>query len=464
MKVSDSFVRDLQAIFGPFNVLTSPVELLTYEYDGTILHATPGAVVFPTSAGQLAAMVRLCNRHGVPYTARGAGTNLSGGSIPAEGGVVVSFSKMNRILEIDVANRRAVCEPGVVNLDLKNRLAPLGFTYAPDPASQKVSTLGGNVAENAGGPHCLKYGVTTNHIVGLEVVLPDGDIVQVGGRAEDVPGYDLVGLFVGAEGTLGLVTQIVVRIVPLPEAVKTMLAVFETIRDASETVSEVIARGILPAALELIDHQVIQVVEATVHAGLPTDAAAVLLIELDGLPDGMDRAAEVICDLCLAHHAREVKIARTEEERDKLWAGRRGAFGSLARLRPSIYIVDGTVPRTRLPDVLDQVYAIADKYDLVISNMFHAGDGNLHPQILFDARDPDELRRALAASEEILDACIAAGGTITGEHGVGLEKRADMARLYSADVLEAMWRVKRTLDPAGLCNPEKVLPAVTRGI
>jgi glycolate oxidase len=464
MKTPPAFLRDLQAIFGPSNVLTSPAELLSYEYDGTIFHATPGAVVFPTSAGQLAAMVRLCNRHGVPYTARGAGTNLSGGSIPAEGGVVVEFSKMNHILEIDVANRRVVCQPGVVNLELKNTLAPLGFIFAPDPASQKVSTLGGNVAENAGGPHCLKVGVTANHVVGLEVVLPDGEILQLGGWAEDVPGYDLVGLFIGTEGTLGLITKIIVRILPLPEAVKTMLAVFETIRDASETVSDVIARGILPAALELMDQQIIQVVEATVNAGLPTDAAAVLLIELDGLPDGMDRLAGVIRDLCLAHHAREVKIAQTEEERDILWAGRRGAFGSLARLRPSIYIVDGTVPRDRLPDALDQVYSIAHKYDLFIPTMMHAGDGNLHPQIVFDARDPDELQRVLAASEEILDACIAAGGTITGEHGVGIEKRADMTRLHSPEVLEAMWRIKRTLDPAGLCNPEKVLPAVTRGI
>ncbi len=457
-------VAELQSIFGADNVLTSQAELLTYEYDPTIFRAVPGAVVFPKTAEQLSAMVRLARREGIPYVARGAGSNLSGGSIPQPGGIVVAFSRhMNRILEIDIPNRRAVVEPGVVNLALKNALAPYGYTYAPDPASQKVSTMGGNVAENAGGPHCLKYGVTTNHVLGLEVVLPDGQIVQLGGKAEDPDGYDLVGLFVGAEGMLGLITRIVVKIVPLAEAVRTMLVVFDTIRDSAEAVSAIIARGMIPAALELMDNAVIRVVETNIKVGLPTDAGGILIIELEGLADGLDRQAEEVAQICRANRAREVRIAQSEAERERLWAGRRGAFAALTRLRPDCYICDGTVPRTRLPDVLEQVYEIAARYNLTIGTLLHAGDGNLHPNILFDASDPDEKKRVFDANVEILKVCVDAGGTITGEHGVGIEKREDMAYLYSPETLDVMQRVKRALDPEDLCNPEKVFPRLVHG-
>ncbi|MFQ6059061.1 MAG: FAD-binding oxidoreductase [Anaerolineae bacterium] len=456
----EELIEELQRIFGQENVLTAEAELLAYEYDSTVFHATPGVVVFPTSAEQLSDMVRLARQAGVPYVARGAGTNLSGGSIPPEGGIVVAFTKMDRILEVDIPNRRAVVEPGVVNLDLKRAVEPYGLTYAPDPASQKVSTMGGNVAENAGGPHCLKYGVTANHVLGLEVVLPDGRIVQFGGRMEDVPGYDLVGLFVGAEGTLGLITQIIVRLVPLPEAAVTLLAIFDTLHSAAQTVSDIIARGIVPAALEMMDHHAIGVVEANVGVGLPTDAAGALIIELEGLADGLERQAAVIQDICLQNGARQVQVALSEEERERLWTGRRAAFGAMARLAPSGYLADGVVPRTRLPEVLEKVEEISRKYGLEIGNVFHAGDGNIHPHILFDEREPGVLERVFAASAEILEACVAAGGTITGEHGIGLEKRQEMSLLFSPQELALMARIKRAFDPQGLCNPEKVFPQI----
>lgn len=462
--MNPKLITELQSIFGVDNVLTSQAELLAYEYDPTVFRAVPGAVVFPKMAAQLVAMVRLARRERIPYVARGAGSNLSGGSIPPPDGIVVAFSKhMNHILEIDIPNRRAVVEPGVTNLALKNALAPYGYTYAPDPASQKVSTMGGNVAENAGGPHCLKYGVTTNHVLGLEVVLPSGEIVQMGGKVEDRDGYDLVGLFVGAEGMLGLITRIVVKIVPLPEAVKTMLVVFDTIRDSAEAVSAIIARGIIPAALELIDNATIRVVETNIKVGLPTDAGGILIIELEGLADGMDRQAQEIVRICQAKRAREVRIAQSEAEREQLWAGRRGAFAALTRLRPDCYICDGTVPRTRLPDVLEKVYEIANRYHLTVGTLLHAGDGNMHPNILFDAHDPDEKQRALLANSEIVRACVDAGGTITGEHGVGLEKREDMAYLYPPETLGVMLRVKRALDPEDLSNPGKVFPQLVHG-
>jgi len=462
--VNPTIISALQSIFGLENVLSAPAELLAYEYDPTIFRAVPGAVVFPKMAEQLSMMVRLARREGIPYVARGAGSNLSGGSIPQPGGIVVAFSRyMNRILELDIPNRRAVVEPGVVNLALKNALAPYGYTYAPDPASQKVSTLGGNVAENAGGPHCLKYGVTLNHVLGLEVVLPDGQIVQLGGKTEDPDGYDLVGLFVGSEGMLGLITRIVVKIVPLAEAVKTMLVVFDTIRDSAEAVSAIIARGMIPAALELMDNATVRVVETNSRVGLPIDAGGVLIIEVEGLADGLDRQVEEMARICQANRAREVRIAQSETERERLWAGRRGAFAALTRLRPDCYICDGTVPRTCLPEVLEKVYEIADRYHLTIGTLLHAGDGNLHPNILFDAREPEEKQRVVEANVEIMKVCVEAGGTITGEHGVGIEKREDMAYLYSPQTLEAMRRVKRAFDPEELSNPGKVFPQGLHG-
>lgn len=457
-------IHELEAIFGAADVLHRPVDLLAYEYDATIFRGQPAVVVFPTATEQLVRLVELSRRSGVPYVARGAGTGLAGGSVPPDGGIVVAFSKMNRILEIDAPNRRALVEPGVVNLQLKNALAPLGLTYAPDPASQKVSTLGGNVANNAGGPFCLKYGVTTNHIVGLEVVLPSGKVVTLGGKAPDAPGYDLVGLFVGAEGTLGLVTRIMVRLSPLPEAHKTMTAVFPRLRDGAQAVSDIIARGIIPAALEMMDRSAIRITEDAIKIGLPLDVDALLLIELQGPPQGMDRQAEEIVAICWASGASDVQVARSEAERERLWVARRNAFGAMAKLRPNCYIADGTVPRTRLPDVLEAVYAIADRYGLTLASMFHAGDGNLHPNILFDARDAEETERVFKASIEMQKVCIAAGGTITGEHGVGIEKREDMALLFDTETLEAMARIKRAFDPDQLCNPRKMFPSVVRGV
>lgn len=456
--ISDTVLSGLRSVVGKESVLSTPAQLLLYEYDASFDQAVPDAVVLPRNVEEVAAVVKLCNREKVPFTARGAGTNLSGGSVPIKGGVIIELSRMNRLLEIDVENQRAVVEPGYLNLELSNVLAPYGYYFAPDPASQKTSTLGGNVGENSGGPHCLKYGVTTNHVLGLEVVLPDGSIVQMGGKTLDNPGYDLTGLFVGSEGTFGIVTKVTVRIMRLPEAVKTMLAIFETIDDAANTVSEIIARGILPATLEMMDKTVIKAVEMAYNAGYPLDAEAVLIIELDGLKDGQDRLAEEIVGICKQHGVREVKVAKDQEERDRLWAGRRGAFGAMTKLRPNYIVNDGTVPRTQLPTVLRQVGEIGKKYDVAIGNVFHAGDGNLHPLVLFDQLDKDETRRAYACALDILEVCAKAGGTISGEHGIGLEKRGAMSLVFGERDMAVMREVKQALDPAGLCNPGKVLP------
>jgi glycolate dehydrogenase FAD-linked subunit len=456
--MAGQLVFELERIVGKSNVLSSPEELLVYEYDASVDRGNPQAVVFPTSAEQVSAIVKLCNRLDVPFVARGAGTNLSGGSLPIKGGVVIGLSRMNHILEMDIPNQRAVLEPGVVNLDISAALAPLGYYFAPDPASQKASTIGGNVAENAGGPHCLKYGVTTNHILGLEVVTPEGEILQFGGKALDTPGYDLTGLFVGSEGTLGIVTKIVARILRLPETYKTLLVIYDSLEDASQTVSAIIAAGILPATLEMMDRIILGAVEASFHAGFPLDAEGVLLIELDGLADGMERAAERITSICTANHAREVRVAKSAAERDKLWAGRKGAFGAIARVSPNYLVVDGTVPRTKLPEVLNQVYEIGRRYDLRIPNVFHAGDGNLHPLILFDDRNKEQKEKVLQAGMELLKLCAAAGGTITGEHGIGLEKIAAMSFVFVPAEISAMRQVKQAFDPGGRCNPGKILP------
>ncbi len=456
--MAEQLILELGSIVGKRNVLSSPEELLVYQYDASVDRGNPQAVVLPTSAEQVAGIVKLCNRLDTPFVARGAGTNLSGGSLAIRGGVVICLSRMNRILEIDIPNQRAVVEPGVINLDISAALNPLGYYYAPDPASQKASTIGGNVAENAGGPHCLKYGVTTNHILGLEVVTPEGEILQFGGKALDCPGYDLTGLFVGSEGTLGIATKIVVRIMRLPQTFKTLLAIYDSLADAGQTVSAIIGAGIVPATLEMMDRIILGAVEASFKAGFPLDAEGVLLIELDGLADGMERAAERIAGICQANRAREVRVAKTPAERDKLWAGRKGAFGAIARVSPNYLVVDGTVPRTKLPEVLSQVYEIGRRYDLRIPNVFHAGDGNLHPLILFDDRDQAQKERVLEAGMEILKLCAAAGGTITGEHGIGLEKIAAMSFVFSEEEIGAMRRVKYVFDTGGRCNPGKMFP------
>ena len=450
--------RSLRHIVGPKSVLDDPGSLTAYSYDSSLQTASPDFVLFPQTTEQVAQIIGLLASEGIPYVARGAGTNLSGGSIPLKGGVVIALARMKRILSIDLENQCARVEPGVTNLALQDALAQRGFFYAPDPASQKVATLGGNFAENSGGPHCLKYGVTTNHILGAKLVTPSGEVVELGGETLESPDAGMLGLLVGSEGTLGIATELVCRIMPLPESVKTMLGVFDSTEQAVRTVSDIIAAGILPATLEMMDNMVIRAVEQALHAGYPTDAAAVLIIEIDGPREGLDETAAEIEAICHRNKVREVRTARDEEERAQLWAGRRGAFGAIARLYPNYSVSDGTVPRTRLPEVLAQVAEIGRKYELEIGNVFHAGDGNLHPLIFFDSRDKAQLEKVHRAGEEILTACIEAGGTITGEHGVGIEKIKAMPAFFGAGEIELMRSIKRALDPASLCNPGKILP------
>lgn len=451
-------IRKMESIVGKGNVVHSHTGLLVYEYDASLHRGLPDAVAFATSTEQVSRLVKLANSANIPFLPRGSGTNLSGGTVPTKGGIVIELSRMNHILEIDLKNQRALVEPGVYNQTLQDALAPLGYYYAPDPASQKVSTIGGNVGENSGGPLCLKYGVTTNHVLGLEVVLPDGQIIQMGGKALDYPGYDLKGVVVGSEGTLGIATKITVRIMRLAEEVKTFLAIYDSVEDAGQTVSDIIAAGIMPATLEMMDKLVLKAVEESVHAGYPLDAEAVLIIELDGLAEGMDHLAQRIIEICKKNRVREMEVAASDAERDRLWVGRKGAFGAVGRLYPSYMVNDGTVPRAKLPQVLKKVAEIGEKYGVPICNVFHAGDGNLHPLILFDERDKDQLELVKRASYEILQACVDVGGTISGEHGIGIEKLQAMWLLFGWKDLNTMWKIKRTFDPRNLCNPGKVLP------
>jgi len=453
-----AFLTELKQIVGKANVLDSAVDLQLYGYDAYLEQRRPDAVVFVHSTEEVAGVLRACNKYDVPFVPRGGGTNLSGGTIPFAGGVVLEMIRMNRILEIDKANLRARVQPGLFNLDLGTALAPLEYQYLPDPASQKVATLGGNVAENSGGPHCFKYGVTTNHVLGLTLVLPDGRVVKTGGKAPDAPGYDLTGLFVGSEGTLGICTEIVVRIVHLPEAVKTLLAIYDSIEDASSSVSAIVAVGMVPATLEMMDRLIIQAVEESFRFGYPLDCEAVLIIEIDGLKDDLEDQAKSIAELCRSHHAREVRVARDEQERAALWAGRRGAFGAVARLAPSYLVCDGTVPRTALPQVLRQVAEVGERYGFQIPNVFHAGDGNLHPLILFDSREAGQKTRVIEAGMDILRLCVEAGGTISGEHGVGLEKINAMRLVHGATEIQGQLKVKQAFDPKNLANPGKMFP------
>jgi glycolate dehydrogenase FAD-linked subunit len=452
--------RELMAIVGSGGVLSEPDELLVYESDGlTLLRALADFVVFPTAADHVSAIVRVANREGLPFVARGAGTGLSGGCLPAEGGIVISMMRMNRVLEVDYDNQIAVVEPGLVNLHLSWAVGPRGFYYAPDPSSQQACTIGGNIANNSGGPHTLKYGVTVNHVLGLEVVMPDdGSIVWLGGRTREPLGYDLPGLFVGSEGTFGIATKIVVRILRKPQAVKTVLAVFDQVDHASAAVSAIIARGLVPAAVEMIDQLTIQAVEDAFGCGYPRDAAAVLLIEVDGLRAGMDTQAERIEAACRESGAREVRTAADEAERQLLWKGRKSAFGAYGRVSPAYMVMDGVIPRTKLPYVLGRVNEIVAAHGLRVGNVFHAGDGNLHPNILYDPRKPGEEARVVQAGAEIMKVCAEVGGSISGEHGIGLEKSDFMPFIFSAADLAFMQRVKTAFNPTGLCNPGKVFP------
>ncbi len=458
----DKLIRDMAVIVGEDAVLHKTYDLKLYEYDGSVDKHLPEVVVFPRTTAQVAALVKYCNQEQLFYTARGAGTGLSGGSIPIRGGVLVAFTRMNQILEIDTDNLRAVVEPGVVNLHLTQALAPHSLYYVPDPSSQKACTIGGNVGENSGGPHTLVYGVTTNHVTGLEVVTPDGEVRHFGGKAPDSAGYDLTGLFVGSEGTLGLVTKVIVRLTPMPPGVKTFLAIFDNVEKCSNAVSGIIRAGVIPAALEMMDNLMIGAVEASSHAGYPLDAAAVLLVECEGLPAALEQQATSIEQICLREGATEFRVARSEAEREALWKGRKGAFGAVGRMSPDYYVVDGVVPRSKLPPVLAAVNAISVKYNLPIANVFHAGDGNLHPLVMFDGNKPGDLEKAMKAGEEIIKMCAEAGGSLSGEHGIGVEKRDMMCFIFNEDDLAIMRRIREALDPHGLCNPEKVIPTPGR--
>jgi glycolate oxidase subunit GlcD len=451
-------LKRLKRIVGEDGLLTSPSEVMLYAYDSSMAKGrVPEAVVLPRTAEQVAGVVRLAQEYKVPFTARGAGTNLSGGTVTPHGGIVISLARMDRILEIDVANQCAVVEPGVVNLHLQQALAPLGYEFRPDPASQKASTIGGNVGENAGGPHCLKYGVTTNHVLGMEVVLPSGEIINFGGKAADLPGYDLIGLLIGSEGTLGIITRIIVRVSPLPKEVRCLMAVFDKLEKAGAACRDIIAAGILPAALEIMDRLMIWAVVQSGLAAYPEDAEAVLVVELDGI-EGLDRRLEQCVDICRQNEAQEVSAGWSPQERERLWAGRRAAFGAGAKISPAFLVNDGVVPRDKLPEALRQLGEVGRKWRVKIGNVFHAGDGNLHPNIYYKADDAEERERAHQAAYEVFEICARAGGTISGEHGIGMEKIAGMPLIFSADELEIMRRMKHVFDPKGLCNPGKVLP------
>ncbi len=439
-------------------VLDDPLQLSMYGYDGTFYEGRADLAVLPETTEQAAAAVRFLHDAGIPVIPRGAATSLSGGPVPVQGGAVVSFSRMDRVLELDYENHLAVVQPGVVNQDFQKILAAADFFYAPDPASQSVCTLGGNIGENSGGPHCLKYGVTANHVMGLTFVLPDGRAVEVGGASLDGPGLDLTGLIVGSEGTFGLATEITCRIMPQPDAVATMLAIFDSLAGATQSVSDIIAAGIIPATLEMMDNPMIQAIEKHLNAGYPLDAEAVLIVEVDGLKVSLDRQIACIEEVCKGNQVRSFRVAANEKERALLWKGRKGAFGAVTNIMPSKICTDVSVPRTELPKMLASVMEISRKWDIPITNVFHAGDGNLHPLILFDPRDEDQFRRAKNVDQEITQLAMKHGGVLTGEHGIGCGKRRYMLDVFSPSELRLMWRVKEAFDPDCLCNPGKVLP------
>jgi glycolate oxidase len=450
--------KELIAILGPKGYLDKPEDLILYEYDGSVDKARPEMVVFPRSTEDVSAIVKITAKCGVPIVARGAGTGLSGGAIPRFGGVTIGFARMNKILEIDLENERMVVQPGVVNLDISLAVQGMGYFYAPDPSSQRACTIGGNVSENAGGPHTLAYGVTTNHVLGLEFVMPDGSVHSTGGMEPDSPGLDLVGLLTGSEGTMVLVTKVIVRLMKQPEKIKTILAIYNSASDCADTIADITARGITPVAVEMLDGEMLRMVEEATHAGYPMDAAAVLLIEVEGLVEAVEEQTEQIREVCDRCGAREFRVAKTAEERDLLWKGRKNAFGAVGRVSPSYYVQDGVVPRTQIAPTLRFIAEVAKKYNLGISNIFHAGDGNMHPIILFNPHVEGELDRAKAAGEDILTYCISVGGSITGEHGVGMEKNELMGKLFSPDSLDYIGRFKSLFDPSGRLNPGKVLP------
>jgi glycolate oxidase len=456
--LSEAFVRELQDALGTEHVITEPEQLRVYECDGLTGHrATPELVVLPDSTEDVQTVLRACNRDRVPFVARGAGTGLSGGATPVAGGVVVSLARMNRILEIDLASQRVVVEPGVANLDVTRAVAPDGFFYAPDPSSQQVCTIGGNVAENSGGAHCLKHGFTVHHVTGMTFVLPDGEVVELGGIALDPDGPDLLGVIVGSEGTLGIATRITLRIVRTPQAIRTLLAGFGTMDAAGAAVSGIVAAGVMPSAIEMMDELTIEAAERAVAPGYPAGAGAVLLVELDGVVEQVEDDAAQIERIFAECGAFEVRNATSEADRVLLWKGRKSAFAAMGRIATDYYVQDGVVPRTRLPEVLRAIEELATQHGLRVGNVFHAGDGNLHPLVLYDAA-AGETERARDLAEAILDACLDAGGSLTGEHGVGMDKACSMPRMFSQRDLQTFERLRRAFDPIGICNPGKVIP------
>jgi glycolate oxidase subunit GlcD len=455
---SDNFKREMESVVGKDNVSISRTISELYSYDASLAKGRPGVVVFPSDGNQIARVVRAARREGISFVPRGFGTNLSGGTIVADQGLIICLSRLNRILGIYPESRYAVVQPGVTNLELQDATGALGYFYAPDPASQKVSTIGGNLGENSGGPRCLKYGVTSNHILGMEMILPDGEIMRTGGTALDPPGLDLRGAMVGSEGTLGIVTEVTVRILPQTEKVITMLAIYDTIADAAMSVSGIMSAGILPNTLEMMDATIIKAVEDSYSCGYPRDAAAVLIIEVEGPIAGLKDQAQRIQEICMQTNCRNIQEAKDDAERNRLWQGRRGAFGAVARLAPNYLVNDATVPRTKLPEALAKVAEITEKYGCKHGNVFHAGDGNLHPLLLFDSRDEDQLHRVEKAGWEIMQACVDLGGTISGEHGIGVEKKEAMRMVFSEDDFNVQRGLKRAFDPENILNPGKVLP------
>jgi len=454
----DALIQELRGIVGDHYTLIEKEDVIVYEQDGSIFQVMPEIVVLPGNVEEISAVVKAARRANVPIVPRGSGTGLAGGAVPAEGGIVLSLARLDHILKIDLQNGLAIVEPGVINLDMTKAVSKDGFFYAPDPSSQAACSIGGNVANNSGGPHTLAYGVTTNHVLGMEVVLDDGQIVWLGGDVSDTPGYDLCGIFVGSEGTMGIVTKVAVRLMQTRESVRTLLAIFDRMEPATETVVDITAAGIIPAALEMMDRLTIEAIERGAPVGFPRDAEAVLLVEVEGVREQTERSVNLIQTICQRNGAREVKVARGETERQLLWKGRKGAFGALGTLAPNYYVQDGVVPRSRLPEIMKRIAAISKDFNLRIANVFHAGDGNLHPNLLFDMRTPGELDRVIEAGAAIVKACIELGGSITGEHGLGLEKKAYIGLLFNEVDLEAMARVRRAFDPDGRFNPAKMFP------
>ncbi len=456
----ERLAADLRSALGAGSVLTESADLVSYSYDASFLEATPDIVVLPRSPEEVARAARIATETGAPVVARGSGTGLCGGSVPIRGGVVISTARLNHIRKIDAVNRLAVVEPGVINVMLSEAARPYGLYYAPDPASQRISSIGGNVGTNAGGPHCLALGATAAHILAVQVALANGDLIWLGAEngAVNTPGYDLLGAVIGSEGTLAIVTQIVTRLLPLPESVRTLLAIFPDIATGSAAVSAIIGAGIVPSALEMMDRVICQAVERAFHAGYPEDAGSVLLIEVDGPREMVEAQAERIATICVSTGARETRVARSEAERMALWAGRKGAAAALGQITSSFYLQDAVVPRSRLPQIMEQVETIAAEYGLLIPNVFHAGDGNLHPNMVFDRRKPGDIERVMRAGNDLLRACVDLGGMVSGEHGIGLEKRDAMSYVFSARDLAAMAQVRLAFDPHELFNPDKIFP------